>query len=165
MIKPLQSNTILFLSTYPPVKCGIASFTQDLISAIDRESDKSIALSVCALNKKDAGETYESPVSMVMDSEQLGSCVEAAGLINQNPAIALVCIEHEFGLYGGTFGDYLLSFLELLEKPYVIRFHTVLPNPDARRLRIVRKIAALAARVIVMTKNSSRLLQEDYAVA
>ncbi len=164
MTRTDQSKGILFVSTYPPVKCGIASFTQDLTNAIAQRTDHDLLFQVCALNKKDAPDTYEAPVSMVLDSEQLGAYVEAAGSVNQNPSIDLVVIEHEFGLFGGHYGEYLLSFLELLEKPFVIRFHTVLPQPDEKRLKVVQKIGALAEKVLVMTHHSARLLREEYAV-
>src|SRR5690606_17562134 len=164
MTRTDQSKGILFVSTYPPVKCGIASFTQDLTNAIAQRTDHDFLLQVCALNKKDAPDTYEAPVSMVLDSEQLGAYVEAAGSVNQNASVDLVVIEHEFGLFGGHHGEYLLSFLELLEKPFVIRFHTVLPQPDEKRLKVVQKIGALAEKVLVMTHHSARLLREEYAV-
>ena len=165
MTTPIPTTGILFISTYPPVKCGIASFTQDLTNAIGLEITENFSLSICALNKKGVSAEYEYPVSMVMDGHQLGSCIETAGIINQDPAIDLVCIEHEFGLFGGQFGEYLLNFLELLEKPFILRFHTMLPLPDPKRLKVVQKMASLANKVIVMTKNSARLLNEDYQVS
>lgn len=102
---------------------------------------------------------------MVMDSYLLDSCIETAKNINKDPSVKLVCIEHEFGLYGGDLGDYLLSFLRLIEKPFIIRFHTVLPVPSVRMLRIVRAIGLLADKVIVMTKHSARLLKEHYRLS
>lgn len=159
-----QQLKILFISTYPPVKCGLASFTQDLANAISRDARKEIAIEVCALDKKDNALLYKYPVSLVMDSHQLESCMKTATAINRNPSIKMVCLEHEFGLYGGELGEYVLGFLALLEKPFIIRFHTVLPLPDAKRLAIVQKINLLAERVIVMTRNSARLLQEDYGL-
>jgi glycosyltransferase involved in cell wall biosynthesis len=164
MISSLQPSRILFISTFPPVKCGIASFTQDLVNAISPEVRENFILNICALDKKGIDRSYEFPVSMTMDGHQLDSCIETAGIINRDPSIELICIEHEFGLYGGIYGEYLLSFLMLLEKPFVIRFHTVLPAPDNQRLKIVQIIGSLADKVIVMTKNSARLLEEDYQV-
>jgi glycosyltransferase involved in cell wall biosynthesis len=158
----LQKSQILFIGTYPPRKCGIASFTQDLVKAIDLELTEEMEISVCALDKKKNAKLYEEPVSMVMDSHDLESCVETATKINSNTAIQLICIEHEFGLYSGELGEYLLGFLSLLEKPFIIRFHTVLPNPSLKMLKIVQAIELLADKVIVMTKNSARLLKEEY---
>lgn len=162
MAASTQNTKILFISTFPPRKCGIASFTQDLINAIDREIADAMTINICALDKKRNMELYEVPVTMVMDGHQLDSCLETAKNINKDPSIKLLCIEHEFGLYGGELGEYLLGFLSLIEKPFVIRFHTVLPSPGNKMLKIVQAIGLLADRVIVMTKNSAKVLKEDY---
>jgi glycosyltransferase involved in cell wall biosynthesis len=157
-----QQSKILFISTFLPKKCGLASFTQDLVNAIKPEITPDFSIKVCALDKKANAPLYGHPVNMVMDSFHLASCMETAVLINEDPSIKLICIEHEFGLYGGELGDYLLDFLEMIEKPFIIRFHTVLPVPDFKRLKVVQTISLLADKVIVMTKNSARLLIEDY---
>jgi glycosyltransferase involved in cell wall biosynthesis len=164
MTTAIVPSRILLISTFPPAKCGIASFTEDLVSAISQEMKKSFVVNVCALDKKKNTHLYESPVTMIMDGHNLDSCIEAAAVINKDASIELICIEHEFGLYGGELGEYLLGFLALLEKPFIIRFHTVLPVPSAKRLKVVQTIGMLADRVVVMTKNSARLLQEDYQI-
>ncbi len=158
-------SKILFISTFPPRKCGIASFTNDLVRALNLELKKDFEINICALDKKRNTGQYTAPVSMVMDGNDLDSCVETAGLINRDPRIEMICIEHEFGLYGGNMGDYLLGFLSLIEKPFVIRFHTVLPDPDPKRLQIVRSLALLADKIIVMTHHSAALLAGDYDIA
>ncbi len=160
-----QPSKVLFISTYPPVKCGIASFTQDLVQGIERELAKDIGISVCALGSKDSAVAYKHPVSMVMDSHQLESCIETAQAINSDASIKMVCIEHEFGLYGGEMGAFLLGFLALMEKPFIIRFHTVLGNPDPKRRVLVQKISDLADKVVVMTQHSFTVLQSDYKIA
>lgn len=165
MRKTPQQPGILFISTFPPLKCGIASFTQDLINAINPEIATNFTISVCAIDKKINAGLYVQPVSMVMDTHDLGSCIETAEAINRDPSIRLICIEHEFGLYGGNMGEYLLGLLALLEKPFIVRFHTMLPAPDAKRLKLIQTIGLLADKMIVMTHNSARLLQEDYGVS
>ena len=165
MTTTITPSKILFISTFPPAKCGIASFTQDLLNAINLEKKTETSIVVCALDKKSHAGMYNFPVTMVMDGHQLDSCIEAAAHINKDPIIELVCIEHEFGLYGGELGEYLLGFLALLEKPFIIRFHTVLPAPNTKRLKVVQNIALLADKIIVMTNNSARLLKEDYQVS
>ena len=158
-------SRMLLISTFPPAKCGIASFAQDLVASISQEMKKTFLISVCALDKKKNTALYGSPVAMIMDGHHLDSCIETAAIINKDTSIELVCIEHEFGLFGGEMGEYLLGFLSLLEKPFIIRFHTVLPAPDAKRLKIVQTIGLLADKIIVMTKNSVRLLEEDYRIS
>jgi glycosyltransferase involved in cell wall biosynthesis len=164
MITSVPRSKILFISTFPPVKCGIASFTQDLIHAIVPEIGDNYLVNVCAIDKKPVADLYRFPVTMVMNSYNLDSCLETADLINKDKSIELVCIEHEFGLYGGDMGSFLLGFLIMLEKPFIIRFHTVLPTPDTERLKLVQTIGRLAHKIIVMTANSARLLKEDYFV-
>lgn len=162
MIKSDLRSKVLFISTFPPVKCGIASFTRDLIHAIAPQLKSNVAINVCALDKNVSAAPYKFPVSMTMNSHNLDSCIETADKINQDNTIDLVCIEHEFGLYGGENGSFLLGFLAMLDKPFIIRFHTVLPLPDANRLKLVQTIGKLADKIIVMTANSARLLKEDY---
>jgi glycosyltransferase involved in cell wall biosynthesis len=162
MIKTDLRSKVLFISTFPPVKCGIASFTQDLIHSIAPELKRNLAINVCALDKTGDAASYKFPVTMTMNSYKLDSCIETANKINQDNTIDLVCIEHEFGLYGGENGSFLLGFLTMLDKPFILRFHTVLPSPDANRLKLVQSIGRLADKIIVMTENSARLLKEDY---
>ena len=78
-------SKILFISTFPPVKCGIASFTQDLTTSIASGLHEDFSISICALDKKDTGHAYPFPVSMVMDSYNLTSCIETANKINKDP--------------------------------------------------------------------------------
>jgi glycosyltransferase involved in cell wall biosynthesis len=159
-----HQSKILFISTFPPSKCGIASFTQDMVNAINQDINDEFLINICALDKDPAG-AYKFPVHMTLDAFQLDSCINTAQLISKDAAVELVVIEHEFGLYGGELGDYLLAFLAMLEKPFIIRFHTVLPAPDEKRLKVVQAIGLLAEKVIVMTNNSARLLKEDYQVS
>ncbi|MEJ7678054.1 MAG: hypothetical protein WKG06_09355 [Segetibacter sp.] len=129
------------------------------------EITEEIGIDICALDKVRNTELYEDPVTMVMDSYKLECCLETAKNINSNKTVKLICIEHEFGLYGGELGEYLLGFLSVLEKPFIIRFHTVLPAPTIKMLKIVQAIGLLADKVIVMTKNAARLLKEDYQLS
>jgi glycosyltransferase involved in cell wall biosynthesis len=165
MMSLTQPSKVLFISTYPPRKCGIASFTQDLVNAIAEESvNNKGAIQICALDKEANKNLYGYPVSMVMDGHRLESCMAKADLINRDPSIKLLCLEHEFGLYGGESGEFVLGFLALVEKPFIVRFHTVLPATVAKRLTIVQKIGLLAEKIIVMTKHSARLLQDEYGL-
>lgn len=159
-----QHSSILFISTYPPRKCGIASFTQDLVNSLRPEIKNSAGVAVCALDKKTNAKMYDSPVTMVMDSFDFDSCMETADRINRSPSIRILCIEHEFGLYGGELGEYLLGFLSMLTKPFIIRFHTVLPAPSPKRLKIMQTINLLAEKMVVMTNHAASLLENDYAI-
>ena len=162
MIPISLRKKIPFVSTFPPKKCGIASFTNDLIKAINNKSSADIIIENCALDKERNAGLYKYPVTDIWDTYQPDSYINMAMTVNSDEDIRLVCIEHEFGLYGGELGEYLLGFLSMLGKPFVIRFHTVLPNPSAKRLNVVKAIALLAEKVIVMTKQSARIMKEDY---
>src|SRR6478672_6242290 len=159
-----QRSKILFISTYTPSKCGIASFTNDLVCSIRQYMEENVIIEVCALDIPSNQHLYKSPVTMGMNGQDLQSCIDTAAEVNAEDAIKLVCIEHEFGLYGGELGEYLLGFLALLDKPFVIRFHTVLPNPGEKMLKIVQAIGTLAEKIIVMTKHSVQLLLDDYQI-
>ncbi len=160
-----SKKKILFISTFPPKKCGIASFTSDLIHAIKAQTAEKIIVEACALDKESNSLLYKYPVTRIMNARNLDSCIEAAIDINDDDDVKLVCIEHEFGLYGGELGEYLLGFLSMLEKPFIIRFHTMLSHPSPKMLGIVKSIALLAYKIIVMTKHSALVIKEDYAVS
>ena len=164
MARKDQQSKILFISTYIPMKCGIATFTNDLVNSVRTQIADGLEINVCALDTDNSDSAYDYPVVMTMNGKDLNSCIETANRINRDSSIKLVCIEHEFGLYGGEYGEFLLGFLSILERPFVIRMHTVLPLPEAKMLRIVRSISLLAERIIVMTKHSEQLLKEDYLI-
>lgn len=165
MIPICLKKKILFVSTFPPKKCGIANFTNDLINAVNNKIDGSISIENYALDKERNASLYKYPVTRIWNAHKPESYIEAAMSINEDEGIGLVCIEHEFGLYGGELGEYLLGFLSLLERPFVIRFHTVLPHPSEKMLGIVKWISMLAAKVIVMTKHCVRIMKEDYGIS
>ena len=156
---------ILFLSTFPPKKCGIASFTRDLIDAVNVATSSNLIIETYALDDEKKSILYKYPVTGVLNPHNLDSFIQAATDINNDNEVKLVCIEHEFGLYGGELGEYLLGFLSMLEKPFVVRFHTVIANPSAKMLRVVRAIALLASNVLVMTKHSAHVMKQDYDVS
>ena len=126
------TSKIIFISTYTPVKCGIATFTYDLVNAIKAQNESNLEINVCALDTKTNNRNYESPVTMVMNGKDLNSCIETANIINRDSSIKLVCIEHEFGLYGGEFGGFLLGFISMLEKPFIILMPDLLPGGISR---------------------------------
>src|SRR5690606_36110504 len=95
----LPQSEILYISTFPPVKCGIASFTEDLITATQQRIDPAFAIRVCALNSP-PDTSYDAVVSMQMDGYSSESCISTADAINSDLSIKMVCIEHEFGLFG-----------------------------------------------------------------
>lgn len=134
MPQTITPNTILILSSYPPRACGIATYTQDMRNALSARFDASFDVQVCALQEELPDWNYPREVTDTVDVTSRLALMRKAEDINRDRHIAAVCIQHEFGLYSGDYGSYLLSFLEALDKPAVGTFHTVLPHPDPERL-------------------------------
>jgi len=156
--------TILFMSTYPQRECGIATFTRDLTNAIDKRFSPIIKTRILAINDDDNIYNYPEKVSFQISDNDMEDYLQTAKKINNSPEIKFVSVQHEFGLFGGEFGDHLLAFLELLEKPSVVTFHSILPNPDERMVKVVKSIADRVQGIIVMTKTGVKLLQKRYGI-
>ncbi|UCC91862.1 MAG: glycosyltransferase [Candidatus Aenigmatarchaeota archaeon] len=155
---------ILFLSSYPPRKCGIATFTQDLSVAVDQLPNSGLKSKFIAIN--DNG-NYEYPDDVIFQirEKEVEDYVKTAKKINSMPNVRQVSIQHEFNLYGSEHGDNLLSFLEVLEKPVVTTFHAVLPYPSEKRKWIVQSIAEKSTHIVVMTNKAVEILREHYGVS
>lgn len=157
------SNYILFLGTYPPRECGIATFTKDLASTVHDNFSPSIKSKVVALND-DLTNIYNYPEEVLyqMDETNIEDYIEIAKRINETDAIKLVNIQHEFGIYGGEYGSYLVSFLETLNKPAVTTLHSLLPKPDDKMKRTVQMIARRSKCLVVMNNTAVDILRKDY---
>lgn len=148
---------VLFLSTYPPRACGIATFTQDLVNALREESGSTP--SVVAVS--DGAYSYPPEVKFTLDQLDPNSYLETAQSINVSGA-DLLMIEHEFGIYGGRAGEYLLKLTKLLKIPYLLTLHTVLPNPKTMQHNILANLAAGCRKIITMSSSSVQILREVY---
>ena len=148
--------SLTFVSTFPPRECGIATFTQDLLFNLINENPD-IKANVCAIDGNKDSSAYgclspliypKSKVAYVIkDTDQI-SFVEAADKINASRT-DVVNIQHEYGLYGGSWGRYILDFMDVLEKPIVTTFHTVLPTPPEEAKAVTREIYRLSSSVVV----------------
>jgi len=156
---------ILFITSYPPRECGIATYSQDLIHAIDNKFGRSFSINVCALESKDETYTYDSKVIYVLDTSNSAEYRVLADKINQNERINIIIIQHEFGFFQCSGGKDFLHFLQRLIKPVILVFHTVLPRPDECFRTMVRDLAAACTSVIVMTNTSKGVLEQDYAIS
>ena len=153
---------MLILSSYPPRKCGLATFSNDIVNAVEVVFGETLPIEVCALQNEGQQFQYLNEVTHVLSVKSLDDYRLVAENINERNDIGLVCIQHEFGLYGGEYGDYLLTFLLALNKPIITIFHSVLPNPDEKRKKIVLAIADLSDRIIVLTNKSKEILINQY---
>jgi glycosyltransferase involved in cell wall biosynthesis len=155
-------SRIAVIGNYLPRQCGIATFTTDLCSAISAEygSARLLALPV---NDTEQGYDYPARVRWSLAQDDLVSYQKAAEFLNFNN-IDMVCLQHEYGIFGGPAGSHILHLLRALKMPVVTTLHTVLREPDANQLMVMEQIALLSDRLIVMTQLSSQFLQEIYKV-
>ncbi len=164
MKKP-KPPCILYVSTFPPRECGIATFTQDLTNAMDKEFNPGVKSKILAINDNGTSiYNYPRKVIMQINETEMEDYLNRANEINRSPDIKIVNIQHEYGIFGGDWGDYLLPFLELLRKPVITTMHTVLPHPSERLRKITKAIADKSAGIVVMTKHAADLLCEEYKV-
>ena len=157
----LTHPSIAFLASFPPRECGIATFTADLAEAIDSTSPLTQQSQVIAVNPGGRQYTYGPRVRWAFDRDDLESYRHAARVINR-ARVQLVSVQHEYGLFGGEYGDYLLSFLRALEKPAVLTMHTVLERPDPAMRRVTEELAAEASAVVVLAERARVILSEYY---
>ncbi|HLP12757.1 MAG TPA: glycosyltransferase [Flavobacteriales bacterium] len=162
--KEVMLPGILVITTYPPKECGIATFSQDLLQALEKQFVKSFAISVCALDAHKEKHNYPSEVKFTLDISKKDKWKMLVEEINSREEIKIVLIQHEFGLFGGHENDFL-SFLSKIQKQVIVVFHTVLPSPSAAILKHVKAISEYAKSVIVMTNHSAELLVSQYEVA
>lgn len=157
--------SILYVSSFPPRECGIATFTQRLTNAIDKEIGPEIKTKILAINSNGSSiYNYPRKVIMQINETEMEDYVNRALEINKSRNIKLVNIQHEYGLYGGEQGEYLIPFLELLKKPIIITMHTVLKHPDEKMKKVGRVISEKASGVVVMNNIARDILHENYGV-
>jgi glycosyltransferase involved in cell wall biosynthesis len=152
---------ILFITSYPPRECGIATYSQDLIKAMNNKFSNSLSIQVCALESGDANYSYPGEVKYILNTSVASEYKKLATNINKNPDIRIVLIQHEFGFYRLQ-EQAFLRFLYELSKPVVIVFHTVLPHPDEVLKLKVKGISSACKFIVVMTQNSAGILTNDY---
>lgn len=160
-----QLPEIVFISSYPPRECGIATYTQDLKNAIQEKFGNSFSLKICALETTEADYEYPKEVKYRINTQLEAHFIALSTKINADKNIAMVFLQHEFGLFGGIYGDYLLKFMKHLKRPIATTFHSVLPNPDQKLKKVVRKIADYSNFLVVMTSISKSILIRDYGIA
>ncbi len=149
-----------FLSTYPPRECGIATFTQDLVQGLDKikllQKPKVIAVS-------NSGYCYSARVVMELMQHDRESYIRTAQDIS-NSNIELLVIEHEFGIFGGEAGEYILDLVDNLRIPYIATLHTVLPSPSGKQKQILSRIGENSEKIITMARNTRPVLEKVYGI-
>ncbi|WP_316747188.1 glycosyltransferase family 4 protein [Pedobacter gandavensis] len=157
---------IAYISSYPPRECGIATFNHNLLRAIGHDK---VAISgdsfVVAMNDSEHLHEYEYPkeVKYIIRQENQKDYIRAADYINTSLADACI-LEHEFGIYGGESGNYILPLIARLQKPLITIFHTILKDPNYLQLTIIREIAKHSSRVVVMSHRAVGFLTGIYGI-
>lgn len=160
-----RQPSLLFLTSYPPRPCGIATFSQDLIRALEYKFGNSYHIKVCALENNNT-ETFSYPerVKYTLNTDSLSDIINTSQAINNNPDIQLVVFQFEYGLWGGA-GIRVLDMVQLLNKPILTVHHTVLPNPSQQQRKIMTCLNKHSHQIIVMTDKSRELLERVYNTA
>jgi glycosyltransferase involved in cell wall biosynthesis len=159
--RPLPSR-VAVVGNHLPRQCGIATFTTDLCNAIAAEYGAD-QLSVVAVNDGHSSYSYPERVRFEISEGDLASYRGAADYLNASN-VDLVCLQHEYGIFGGKSGNHIMELLKHLKMPVVTTLHTVLREPNLDQRVVMHKIAARSDRLIVMSQYSSRVLQEVFRV-
>src|SRR5579872_648037 len=151
---------IAFVGDHLPRKCGIATFTSDLLAAVAAAHPLSQCIAV-SVNDIAGGYEYPEVVRFEIEEQDLSSYLRAADFLNISN-VDIVCLQHEFGIFGGPAGSHILAFLRELRMPVVTTLHTVLRDPTADQRRVMDGLISLSSRLVVMSERGRQMLQEIY---
>jgi glycosyltransferase involved in cell wall biosynthesis len=154
---------VAFVGDYLPRQCGIATFTTDLCEAIAAGHPEASCIAL-PVNDIEGGYAYPPRVRFELTEKDIRSYSRAADFLNINN-VDLVCLQHEFGIYGGRAGSHLLALLHELRMPIVTTLHTILDNPNPDQLLVLKEIAAISDRIVTMSDLGAKFLQEIYNIA
>lgn len=147
---------LIIISTFVPRECGIATFSRDLFNSIN------VLKGVVAMSDKKYN--YGKEVVGEIREDRENDYIKMAQKLNENDGIRLIHIQHEFGIFGGEYGEYILNFLNEIKKSVVVTFHTVLSQPEEKRKEVVQKIAKKVKAIIVMNLESKDILEREYEI-
>ncbi|MFQ5502897.1 MAG: glycosyltransferase [Phycisphaerae bacterium] len=161
-------NIVTLIGSYVPRKCGIGIYSHDLATAIardvyDRPLSEARDVVIAAMDDRPEGYGYGPEVALRINQHRRQDYRDAAEIIN-NSMVDLVSLQHEYGLFGGEWGDALLELLDRLEKPLVSTLHTILSKPEPKQADVLRQICRRSTRVIVMAEKAREILTEVYDV-
>lgn len=152
----------LFMGSFPPRECGIATFTKDVVDSFDRAFATSSE--IIAIDEPGGDvRTYGPEVVARLRQDSRESYSDVAAIVNAHPA-AVLNVQHEYGLFGGERGEWLIDLLRASEKPVVLTLHTVLPEPDEVMLRVTRELCNHATSVVVLSETGRDLLSRVYRI-
>ncbi len=153
---------IAVVGNHTPRQCGIATFTADLIAAVSSRFPEIDCFAV-AMNDRPEGYAYPPVVRFAIDAGDPGSYRRVAKTLNASN-VDVVCLQHEYGIFGGEAGSHLLALLETLDVPLVTTLHTILQNPDDAQCALMAELTRLSARLVVMSQRGAQILQDVHGV-
>jgi glycosyltransferase involved in cell wall biosynthesis len=155
-----EIKKVAFLGDYPPRTCGIATFTSDLLTAVATEHP---AIQCLAVPVNDIADGYDYPdvVRFEIGEQDLPSYQRAADFLNIS-GVDILCIQHEFGIYGGPAGSHVLAMLREVKMPVVTTLHTVLSNPNAEQQAVMQELVARSTRLVVMSDRGMNMMTDIY---
>ncbi|MFZ2029678.1 MAG: glycosyltransferase family 4 protein [Vitreimonas sp.] len=154
------NRSIALIGSYPPRRCGIATFTCDLYSAF-HEAHPQESTFVVAISEPGFDEKYPPEVAFDIRRDALEDYEAAAARLNRTH-VGMVCIQHEFGIFGGEAGAHILALIEHLECPVAVTLHTVLAEPSEAQRAVMRRLIESADTLIVMAETARLLLERVY---
>ncbi len=157
---------LAYIGTYPPRECGIGTYTNNLFNSmvVNREKDDPSAEGfVVALNDFDTTYEYPEEVKLTIRQEHQEDYLQAVKFINLNGA-DLCIVEHEFGIFGGQNGVYILPLLHRLEVPFIVTLHTILKTPSYNEKAVLKQICSMAQKIVVMSHKAIEFLSGIYDV-
>src|SRR5687767_597517 len=160
MEKSSSIRKLAFLGDYLPRKCGIATFTTDLRCAV-ATAFPAIQCPVVPVNDIEEGYDYPPEVRFEIAEQDLPSYLRAADFLNISD-VDVLCVEHEFGIFGGTAGSHVLALLRELRMPIVTTLHTVLREPNDDQRAVMRELTRLSTRLVVMSERGREFLRNVY---
>ncbi len=153
----LHEEYVAFLGTYVPRECGIATFTKDLVDSVDL-LDEFAPARVISVNESETIYDYDTRVKKQIRQDFEEDYVQAANYVNLS-RINAVSVQHEFGIYGGEWGEYILSFLRNVNKPVITTLHTVQPDFESKARNVLEEILARSKAIVVMAKAAKNILK------
>jgi glycosyltransferase involved in cell wall biosynthesis len=162
MDNPCNIRKLAFIGDYVPRQCGIATFTHDLREAVAGQHAHTDC-SVIAVKETADACPFPPEVRFEIEEQELEGYFRAADFLNFSNA-DLVCLQHEYGIFGGPAGSHILALLRNLHIPVVSTLHTILREPNHDQYRVLKQVAALSARVVVMSERGKRFLKDIYGV-
>ncbi|GIU77352.1 MAG: glycosyl transferase [Bryobacteraceae bacterium] len=159
---PPTLKKIAVVGNYLPRQCGIATFTTHLCEALAAAAPE-LGVIAIPVNDRPEGYPYPQRVRFELDQNEIDSYISATDFLNIN-SVDLVCVQHEYGIFGGPAGSHILAMLRQLRMPVVTTLHTVLKEPDENQRRVLEEIAALSDRVVVMTRKGVEFARDIYGI-